>query len=118
MLYTQKGTKVRFWWIQITMTTFSLLVSNIELLFSNNLPKGDSLKSWPVMVLSLKPRGSSGRIIVPASDPGLAALNLETTNENGRLLACHGPSIQEREVITGQQEFFRFTGRPCGDVFH
>ena len=98
------------------MATFSLLVASIQFLFSNNLPKGDSLKSWPVMVLSLKPRGSSGRITVSASNPGLAPLNLETTNENGRLLACHGPSIQEREVITGPQEFFRLTGRPYGDV--
>ena len=101
MLYTQKARKVRFWWIQIMMTTFSLLVTNIQLLFTNNLPKGDILKSWPVMVLSLKPRGSSGRITVSTSDPGLASLNLETINENGRLLACHGPSTQEREVITG-----------------
>ena len=102
--------------VNTMMATFSLLVANIQFLFSNNLPKGDSLKSWPVMVLSLKPRGSSGKITVSASNPGLAPLNLKTTNENGRLLACHGPSIQEREVITGPQEFFRLTGRPHGDV--
>ena len=95
-------------------TTVSLLVTKYSVHSSpTTLPKGDNLKCQPVMVLSSKPRASSGRIIVSTSDPGLSPLYLEIMNEKGKLSACHGPKIQEGEEITGLREYFSLSGRRC-----
>lgn len=107
-LYPQKGGKVRFWWMLTMVTTVLLRVTRHAVhAFPTTVPKGDNLKSLPVMILSSKPRACVENTTVSTSSPGMAPLYLETTNEKVESSACRGPRTQHAGSWGGGQALVR-----------